>query len=436
MRCNIILVVLFLFALHGCKARINHFGFLNVRDFGAIGSDRKDDTESIQQAIDEAVRLGVQNVYLLKGEYIVSRTLQRGKAHCLYLKPNINLIGEYKKSCIKLADMQGNYTRILYIENSSNNMLSGIEFDGNKKKQPFDSVRVTNEHLHCLFINGSKNVSIDSCQFYNSGGDGLVVRGNKGRLSENVLITRCSFDNNQRNGISIGGGFIGIEIKESVFGENIDDSPIDSEPYGGVCEDIFIHHNLINTKESLLTMGGHTTVSNYRIEDNTFNGTGLYMVRSDNVVIRNNIIKVYDTKRPVFGIQNNNRNIVIENNIITTNVRILFITATKYGTPSNITFRNNTIDAMPIDKELILVQGANDISIIKNEFRFTTESTAPFIRLNPNYPMSGITVYNNTLVGYTGKFIDEIRIDSTRILNLLFEKNKQNNVVLPTINLN
>lgn len=44
----------------------------NVKDYGAIGNCKDDDTKAIQKAIDD---VGIDNIYFPKGTYLVSSTL-------------------------------------------------------------------------------------------------------------------------------------------------------------------------------------------------------------------------------------------------------------------------------------------------------------------------------------------------------------------------
>ena len=58
--------------------RASRDGFIDVRDFGAKGDGKADDTTAIQAAIDEALKRRVQTVLLPAGRYVTSDTLQLG----------------------------------------------------------------------------------------------------------------------------------------------------------------------------------------------------------------------------------------------------------------------------------------------------------------------------------------------------------------------
>ena len=83
----------------------------NVKDYGAKGDGKKDDSKSIQQCIDLVEENGGGVVYFPSGTYIVSRTSLPGKAFCIRSSSNIVFAGQdYNSAIIRLADKQGRYT--------------------------------------------------------------------------------------------------------------------------------------------------------------------------------------------------------------------------------------------------------------------------------------------------------------------------------------
>ena len=396
---------------------------VNINDFGAKADDNVDDSRSIQAAIEYAFAKKL-DVYIPNGTYIVSRTDNPGKAFCLNLKPDVDLIGESKKSVLKLASNQIAYTRILYIEDSYSNRIYNLTFDGNKLQQPLDSQFIYNEHMHCIFINGSRDIIIEKCNLINSGGDGLTIRGSKKNKAQKVDVLSCYFNFNQRNGISIGGGYENLSIQNCYFDKYIDDSPIDSEPDCSECNSVRITDNKIYTLSSIVTLGARNGfASNYVITRNEFISTGLHMVRAKNVLVTHNSFKNFNTDVPVFFILYDNDSIKIENNKIETNQKTVFLTATKGGTPENIFFTNNNILSYNNKEEVFLIQGPNHVRFIQNNI-IVKQFPPCIFRINPNYPMKNIEIRNNKIIGFKGKILDYSPIKSRPLTNLIFKNNQ------------
>ncbi len=77
---------LILAVVMGCSAWINA-AVINVKDFGAKGDNKTDDTISIQKAIDKAIKLNKGGVlYFPAGRYLVSETLKINKAMGLIVR--------------------------------------------------------------------------------------------------------------------------------------------------------------------------------------------------------------------------------------------------------------------------------------------------------------------------------------------------------------
>jgi len=427
-------VLYLLVYLQSCSCqRHENIRVLNVVNFGAIGNDNKDDTEAFQEALDYLDNSKITTLYVPKGTYLFSRTKVAGRAYCISLPSNCTIKGDGReKSILKLMPNQGNFTRLAYFDGKENLTLNNLSIDGNVSSQKKTKNKY-NEHLAGLYINQSKNVIITNCQFLNTGGDGITIRGPKDKPTENVTIDNVKFNNNFRNGITLGSGFEFIKITNCEFGSKIAASPIDSEPEHGRCSNVEIKKNTFIGKigGTIVTLGGHITVDGYSISQNTFNNTCIFMVKAKNALIEDNEFIIESTKRPVFSILYYNEDISIKNNNIRTNVKLIHLTATKGGTPRGVKFESNNVSSSYVDGESILLQGVSDISVRKNVFEFDGNPIQPFIKIKANRDMSNLTVKNNKISGFSGKFVTIYRNKKWQVKSVIIKDNLMDNKVLP-----
>jgi hypothetical protein len=151
----------------------------NVKDFGAKGDGKADDTKAIQDAFDAAAKTArseqypghsyyVSNaeIYFPSGKYIITDTLQ-----------------------IK-ANVRGEGGAIIYLENSKKDIMAGdwvwrwkiegITFVGGR-----DQLHIGNPNID------TGRIIIEQCSFYNC--DGIAVNLLKGTNSTQVTVEDCVF---------------------------------------------------------------------------------------------------------------------------------------------------------------------------------------------------------------------------------------------------
>jgi hypothetical protein len=395
----------------------------NVKDFGAMGNGLNNDTESIMQCFKAVEKDSGSIAYFPKGTYLVSRTNIPGKSWCLLGVDNLKIVGENrKKTIIKLASKQKNFTRILVLNNHKNISIKNITIDGNVSKQI--NPDKPNEHLGGIFINHSENIHISDCDFINTGGDGISIRGTQ-MPSKNIKIEYCYFDNNKRNGITLGSGFDHIEISHCIFGSNIDDSPIDTEPESGICQNVNIHHNKIHTN-SILTLGGNKKVTgkNFILQDNILNNCSIFIYKADSVIVRNNKLNISLPAKAAITCHSGNNKIYIYNNKIKINNKPAFyFVKTRYSTnaPHHITINNNHIKVNGKNTNAFDIRGANHIKIINNTIS-GNESNVGIYCLS-NFSMDNIVISNNTIKGFN-KGIKITPLKNNTINNIVINKNK------------
>lgn len=403
------------------KNSLNPSRTYNVKDFGAKGNGITDDTYAIQKCFNFINSIGGGVAYFPNGTYKISRTKQKGKAWSLFAVNNLSIKGENKENTIiKLASKQRNYTRMLYVEEVNNVYLENITFDGNRENQ--NNPTKPSEHLGGVFINSSTNVTIKNAKFINTGGDGVGIRGPK-LPSKNIVVDSCFFDGNYRSGVALGSGFDTVKITNNFFGENIDDSSIDTEPSSGICQNVLIENNIIKTK-SLVTIGGpkiNNTGKNFIVRNNKLSSS-LFLVRAQNVIIENNEITLDNPKRPAITCLGKNDSIYIKSNVISIkNKDAIQLTQARGedNKPENIFITNNTITLQGKKVKLINSRGVHNVVISDNIFTGDNNIGAYFFS---NYKINDVVVKNNSFTNF--KTSIKIQPLKNKISNVNISDNK------------
>ncbi|MGE8078369.1 right-handed parallel beta-helix repeat-containing protein [Peribacillus loiseleuriae] len=160
----------------------------NVKDFGACGDGVCDDTTAFQNAIDYLSIEGGGDVFVPAGTYILNP---------IFLKPNVNLVGENRDNVIlKLSNAApDDYTRLISMDD--NTQVQSITCDGNYQNHPNGI-----EHMHCIFAYNKNNLLIDNNKMMNAYGDGISISGSE-EASNYVIISNNIVLENQRSQIVI-----------------------------------------------------------------------------------------------------------------------------------------------------------------------------------------------------------------------------------------
>ncbi len=221
----------------------------NVRDFGAVGDGKTDDTEAIQHAIDE----GVGRVELTRGDYLITRTLQvdlarvgrtgidgsLGTAKLLMAGsgPAILLKGTHASS----ADPAG--FRPAEWQNERMPIVRDIEIEGRHAKadgirivgvmQPtLSGVLIREVHTAVHVTSRARNLLIDGCHFYHNTGVGVHL--DNVNLHQSIIadshISYCRLggiriENSEIRNLQITGNDIEYNNNASHGVEGADDEP-------------------------------------------------------------------------------------------------------------------------------------------------------------------------------------------------------------------
>lgn len=392
---RLFILILITTALNATDIPVCNGDTINVRTFGAYGDGIHDDTKVLQKVLLEGA-LKSAFLYFPEGEYLISK--QIGKDYALIVPSNTKMIGSSCRGTVfKLNNGHGGFTRMLKIKNAENIRINNFTFDGNLLNQALQE-----EHQSALAISSAKDIVIENSIFHSTGGDGIIIRGPK-LGSKNITITNCYFHTNGRNGITLGSGFDNVNIQYCHFDvTNTHASPIDSEPTSGVCGNVKILHNSFiscKPKGSILTFGGRPWVNGYLFENNILDNVGLHMVRSRNVVVKNNYISISDSsKYAIRLIYGNENNVITGNEFYLHGSRIMQLTKIKGEFPENITFSNNKIEVLSTSLGIpFQLRGVQKIFIFDNTINFTQKLRTPLVTLRPTGPMLDIAIRNNNI---------------------------------------
>lgn len=145
------------------------WGF-NVRDFGAQGNGKTDDTQALQKAVDAASRKlsqhGTATLYFPKGRYLISKKITLNKIH---------LRGD------NAVIVQKNPAEdIFYYDFAWNTLVSGFEFRGGKNQLSFWNANTEKGML-----------TVRDCRFFNA--SGIAAGTRPGTNSTLFSVSNCLF---------------------------------------------------------------------------------------------------------------------------------------------------------------------------------------------------------------------------------------------------
>lgn len=257
--------------------------------YGAVGDGVTDDT----QAIDDAILTG--RVVLLKGTYLV---------HGISIQNNTTIIGGKIKATLK---QNGHSSNLITAETSGINIVfKDVEFDGSASTHRKD----TNADDYIIKVWYANSVSFIGCKIHNvtngaMNEDRTEVAKRKGFSvsiynTRNILIDSCEFYNIMQEGFSIGGYNVEDNYKEFVDVRIVN---------------CYSHSN--QQSQALFTI---MNVKNMVVLNNVFteNNTSFFNLISNNCIFIGNI---FDTsgKRGIgteYYYWMRMRNIIIKSNII------------------------------------------------------------------------------------------------------------------------
>lgn len=176
----------------------------NVKDYGAVGNGRTDDTTALQAAIDAAAAAGGGTVYIPDGRYNVST---QSPGTVLVLKDNVHLQGQSRLVTIQLDEKTstGDIDGIIHIS-GTNASAQNISVDG---FTPY------NGEVSAWSIGDGIKVTLDRISANNATGFGIDLRAE----GSQVQLTNSRFDSNDGGGI-VAAGLVNSTLSDDVVQDN------------------------------------------------------------------------------------------------------------------------------------------------------------------------------------------------------------------------
>jgi len=362
---------------------------LNVKTFGAKGDGVTDDSNAFKKAI----RSG-NNIYVPFGTYRVKNIEIANKSQFIISGDNATL---------KICDDAVTWIGILDLKNSSNVVVKGLIFDGNKENVAGGTI----SGCPAGYVKNINNILIADCRFENSNSGAFVfygcnyveARSNKFFEGDCSLIFMGDVSSyiNIHNNIFRGGTSEGISL-------HIDNGVTGIKQYH---HDVCIHDNIFESKSnegnSILVRNAY----NVFIQNNEFtnpfnlhnNGIIISTDMSDGSVLTPNNIKITSNLfnniyYNAISIDKGSYDIQIENNVIKNNISSI---ANLNGI--NIMVKNNIIiDYTTSTSTNMLNLGNSNICLEGNIFDLTNVHIGLLTVILVNPSLKNIKILNNSII--------------------------------------
>lgn len=395
-------------------------GFLNVKDYGALGDGASDDRAAITTALTAAVAGSYAGLYFPKGTYIVSRNSSNNTGIDVNGLTGVAFVGCGWQSVIKMqATFADDYNLVRLRNGSTRISFQDLTFDGNWTDE------AGNEQIHLLVCGVGEatgtvsNVDIQHCWFKNAKGDGVRLLGaDSGGEVTNVRITDCRFTDNNRCGIAVQRGTYDIHVTNNFFsggvGQQLD---MEASSASGVGRYV-IHGNTFDgtndvDSRQLVTIGGYSDVVpnvNTVFSNNVVRGR---MLLTNNTGLRftgNTIVPGAEASdEATCNFIRVCKDVVVSGNHFeraagTTNGLVVQFSQANSLAPSGVVFANNTV-VNNVDGDCLNFDSADNVVVADNIIKFFGTSTSSYKGIGFDAILANlesITVTGNTVLGNLG----------------------------------
>lgn len=338
-------------------------GYLNVKDYGALGDGSTDDRASITTALAAAVAGDYAGLYFPKGTYMVSRNSANNTGIDVNGITDVAFVGCGWNSVIKMPKTFADDFNLFRLRNGAARIsFQDLTFDGNWVDES------GNEQVHLLVcgtgeVTGTvSDVSIRNCWFKNCKGDAVRLLGaDSGGEVSNVNISDCRFTDTDRCGIAVQRGSYDVHVSNNYFSGG-SDQQLDMEATGA------------------------SSVGRYVITGNTFDGTD-----RDDVTILVTLGGNSDS--------NPNTSTTFANNIVRGRMQMTNVV--------NLRFTDNQIVPgieLTLEPIVNFIRVCKNATVSGNHFERATGSTAGIVvqfTQNTSLVPDGIVFTDNTVVQNT-----------------------------------
>jgi hypothetical protein len=247
----------------------------NVRDFGATGDGKTNDTEAVRKTIDAAFSAGGGSVYFPPGDYLITSTLSFNQQRIVEIIGNgwrSNILWEFDGNLIEWPDeiscreVTVSHLRITSTQVVKDSKHAAISCKGGVERSLFDHLLITFSEGYkpstgIDFVGISDSTTIRDCQFWLIKGTGIRIgHGSEIRITGGRII-----GDNSRND-----GSIGVHLTGNNGGVHIDFTDIIALQEGVRIEaiqgqtsnrEIFITHSTLDSCWRGLSLRDNSYVS-------------------------------------------------------------------------------------------------------------------------------------------------------------------------------
>jgi parallel beta-helix repeat protein len=299
----------------------------NVRNYGAYGDGRHDDTSAIQAAINSLPSTG-GIVSIPAGTYLVDTTRRINLRSLMLLSLAPGAVLKAKTSSVRRA-------YILNLSNVRDVEIAGGQLVGERDTHQYVT-GYTDEWNHGIAINGSARVTVRDIRISKCTGDGVCIGGaSNDVVIANIIATQC-----RRQGLSITQS-TNVRVYDSEFSYTQGTKPecgIDVEPdvpystSNVLIQNCWIHHNKANgvqiyKRTSAVTLRANT------IEYNT--GFGILAIGAGGGSLVSNQIR--HNRLYGIGLRAASHHFTVSGNTFRNNKTMYFGVKTSTATPIKVT---------------------------------------------------------------------------------------------------
>jgi len=382
---------------------------VNVVDFGAQGDDQLDDSEAFAAAL-KGLAVDGGTVHIPAGTYLFRAGSRSsvGRGIDIFRRSNVILEGEgIGQTILRMAPgfTYNAGTNVILVEQSSGITIRDLTVDGNRA-----AVTYNDEQSHGIDVHGSSNVRFERVLFTGMHSDGLRLLGLLGSnltWVEDIRIEECRFADNGRSGIAVQRAVRRVKILRNTFTQ-ISDQSIDMEPSGGdpniAPRDFEISGNLFfNTDPLGLTISGlspEDPARNVIVTNNEFDGSGIFIFDAVDVRIEGNSIRSGYVWAPIEMRKGTERVWVVDNDLDSRAtespaIELMFHTS---RAPKNIYIIDNRI--MSKDYPGFQARDSEALELTGNTISGSGAHGIGIQDINPDSPLQGFLLENNTLSGF------------------------------------
>ena len=385
---------------------------------------RQDDSPRIQAAIDDAVAAGGGTVCIGSGHWAVSRApvgsydrsaaLSTHGAHVTITGTGpgtvIDLSGDQQQAAVSVFSLDPGASDIT-IERMT------IDTSGATNTDPQEQTHaIAIGSGFCTDANGTcsmpvADVTVRDVTFVHPHvgtermGDCIRLLGNTPATSvQRVTIVGSSFIDCGRSGIGVQRNVNSLAVLGNHFGVNINDTPFDAEATGGGSDDGL---RLAGNSFADSTVNFSAALTNYAhaiITGNTFAGRGLFLYRSQDILVDDNTFDVTEaTGVGVVDAENVADGVKIDGNVIRRHGAAgpaIKVTPHSGGIPNQVSISDNTI-VTDSNADAIYTESVRNLGVRDNDITFTGPAPAGSgIHLDAiSGPIDQAMITGNTIAG-------------------------------------